>query len=122
MPIQTLLHKTNLTKDDIIRLLNAVDDDEKMLFDFSGKIKLQNVGNTVYLRGLIELSNICEKDCYYCGIRKSNINVKRYNISEARCTLNWPSSMRLKIFRLGFSLSLSLSKSKSLSVGVTVTP
>ena len=82
MPIQTLLHKTNLTKDDIIRLLNAVDDDEKMLFDFSGKIKLQNVGNTVYLRGLIELSNICEKDCYYCGIRKSNINVKRYNISE----------------------------------------
>ena len=39
MPIQTLLHKTNLTKDDIIRLLNAVDDDEKMLFDFSGKIK-----------------------------------------------------------------------------------
>ena len=82
MPIQTLLHKTNLTKDDIIRLLNAEDDDEKLLFDFSNKIKLQNVGNTVYLRGLIELSNICEKDCYYCGIRKSNSAVQRYSISE----------------------------------------
>ena len=82
MSIQSILTKNTHSKDDIIRLLNADGDDEKLLFDFSNKIKLQNVGNTVYLRGLIELSNICEKDCYYCGIRKSNSAVHRYSISE----------------------------------------
>ena len=82
MSIQSILTQNTHSKDDIIRLLNADGDDEKLLFDFSNKIKLQNVGNTVYLRGLIELSNICEKDCYYCGIRKSNSAVHRYSISE----------------------------------------
>ena len=67
---------------DLVQLLQSRGDDEKMLFDFSGKIKQENVGNTVYLRGLIELSNICEKDCYYCGIRKSNTNVHRYSIND----------------------------------------
>ena len=67
---------------DLVQLLQSRGDDEKLLFDFSGKIKQENVGNTVYLRGLIELSNICEKDCYYCGIRKSNSNVHRYSISD----------------------------------------
>ena len=82
MFIQQILHKPELSKADIIRLLSVKDDDEKLLFDFSGKIKQENVGNKVYLRGLIEFSNICEKDCYYCGIRKSNSNVHRYSISE----------------------------------------
>lgn len=82
MSIQSILQKNTLSKDDNIRLLKANGDDEKLLFDFSNKIKLQNVGNTVYLRGLIELSNICEKDCFYCGIRKSNFAVHRYSISE----------------------------------------
>lgn len=36
----------------------------------------------VYIRGLIEISNICKNDCYYCGIRKSNKNCSRYRLSE----------------------------------------
>ena len=82
MFIQQILHKPELSKADIIRLLSVKDDDEKLLFDFSGKIKQENVGNTVYLRGLIEFSNICEKDCYYCGIRKSNASIQRYILTE----------------------------------------
>ncbi|MBN1499227.1 MAG: [FeFe] hydrogenase H-cluster radical SAM maturase HydE [Spirochaetes bacterium] len=39
-------------------------------------------GSKVYLRGLIEFSNICNIDCLYCGIRKSNKEVKRYRLSE----------------------------------------
>ena len=39
---------------------------------------------TVYLRGLIELSNICRKDCLYCGIRCSNRKVERYELAEAQ--------------------------------------
>lgn len=38
--------------------------------------------NQVFIRGLVEISNICKNDCYYCGIRCSNKNVCRYRISE----------------------------------------
>ena len=40
-------------------------------------------GNAVFIRGLIEVSNICKNDCYYCGIRKSNENCARYRLTEA---------------------------------------
>lgn len=39
-------------------------------------------GHTVYLRGLIEISNICKNDCLYCGIRHSNHSCLRYRLSE----------------------------------------
>lgn len=54
----------------------------EILFRKAYAVKLKNVGNKVYLRGLIELSNICEKNCYYCGIRKSNTLNKRYMMTE----------------------------------------
>lgn len=40
-------------------------------------------GNKIFVRGLIEISNICKNDCYYCGIRSSNNNCERYKLSEA---------------------------------------
>jgi len=78
--INKILQKSKFTKDDIVFLLNAKDDDEKKLFLRSAEIKEKHVGNKVWLRGLIELSNICSKNCYYCGIRKGNKNVCRYEI------------------------------------------
>lgn len=39
-------------------------------------------GNSIYIRGLIEYSNYCKEDCYYCGIRKSNRNIKRFRLSK----------------------------------------
>ena len=42
----------------------------------------QIYGNSVYIRGLIEISNICKNDCLYCGIRKSNKNCERYRLTE----------------------------------------
>lgn len=48
------------------------------------KVKVNNIGSKVYLRGLIELSNICSKNCYYCGLRHANSNVVRYELSEAQ--------------------------------------
>jgi len=43
--------------------------------------KQQIYGNDIYIRGLIEVSNICRNDCLYCGIRKSNRNCDRYRLS-----------------------------------------
>lgn len=39
-------------------------------------------GKSVFIRGLIEISNICKNDCYYCGIRRSNVNCERYRLTE----------------------------------------
>jgi len=39
-------------------------------------------GNAVFVRGLIEISNICKNDCFYCGIRKSNNDCQRYRLAE----------------------------------------
>jgi biotin synthase len=44
--------------------------------------KERAVGRNVYLRGLIEFSNVCVKDCLYCGIRRSNHGVVRYTMSK----------------------------------------
>ena len=82
MFIQQILHKSKLSKADIVCLLNATGEDMELLFNHAARIKQQYIGNTVHLRALVELSNSCEKDCYYCGIRKSNTNVHRYSISD----------------------------------------
>lgn len=52
----------------------------EILADTAKKIKQEIYGNTVFIRGLIEISNICKNDCLYCGIRKSNKNCQRYRL------------------------------------------
>ncbi|MEI8115068.1 MAG: [FeFe] hydrogenase H-cluster radical SAM maturase HydE, partial [Bacteroidia bacterium] len=54
----------------------------QQLFQRAQNVKFQTVSNKVYFRGLIEFSNICSKDCLYCGIRKSNEKVIRYEASD----------------------------------------
>ena len=44
--------------------------------------KEQFYGNKVFIRGLIEISNICKNDCCYCGIRKSNTSCERYRLTK----------------------------------------
>lgn len=57
-------------------------EDRQALYQTAYQVKLETVGPTVYFRGIVELSNICSKDCYYCGIRHSNTAVERYQMSE----------------------------------------
>lgn len=42
----------------------------------------RHYGKDIYIRGLIEISNYCKNDCYYCGIRKSNGNCSRYRLTK----------------------------------------
>jgi len=74
--------KNGLSKEDLVQLLSLKEQEQQQLFGCAAKIKLKHVGNKVWLRGLIELANICEKDCYYCGIRRSNNHTHRYSISH----------------------------------------
>lgn len=69
----------NMTKKEIIEWLSGADD--ATLFERSAAVRDAVVGDSVYLRGLIEVSNVCRKDCLYCGIRKSNLSVDRYELT-----------------------------------------
>ncbi|WP_294614088.1 [FeFe] hydrogenase H-cluster radical SAM maturase HydE [uncultured Bacteroides sp.] len=46
------------------------------------EVTLGQFGNRVFIRGLIEISNHCRNNCYYCGIRKGNQNVARYELTQ----------------------------------------
>lgn len=48
----------------------------------AGEVARAHFGQTIYLRGLIEISNICSSNCYYCGIRASNKQVDRYRLGH----------------------------------------
>ena len=52
------------------------------LFRAAYEVKLRTIGKRVSLRGLIEMGNLCSKDCLYCGIRKSNRNTARFQLDE----------------------------------------
>lgn len=72
-----------LSKEEIVTLLSITDKDERQeLYDCAYRVKKKQVGTVAYFRGIIECSNICIKDCYYCGIRKSNANVERFLMDE----------------------------------------
>ena len=71
-------------RETLYRILSTQDPDEIELFRHAAEqTLLQNCGDTVRLRGLIEFSNRCISDCYYCGIRRSNRALSRYTLKLA---------------------------------------
>jgi biotin synthase len=82
LSIREILNKDTFTREDIISLLKAEGEEKTILYRKSAEIKEKYIGNKVWFRGLIEFSNICGKDCLYCGIRKGNKNLTRYNLSD----------------------------------------
>lgn len=67
-----------MTRDQIIQHLKSGDSTE--LFVEADRVRKEIMGDAVHLRGLLEFSNICGKDCLYCGIRRSNATVSRYRL------------------------------------------
>jgi biotin synthase len=57
------------------------------LYETAAEVRQQYYGRDIYIRGLIEISNYCRNDCYYCGIRKSNQKLKRYHLTEEEILL-----------------------------------
>jgi len=81
--IQTILAKEYLSKPDLVQLLTANEEEGKLIFAKAASIKNEFVGKKVYYRGLIEFSNICDKNCLYCGIRAGNKSTTRYQVQES---------------------------------------
>ena len=71
-----------LACDELAQLL-AIKDEEGLqaLFASAYELKVKCCGKRVAMRGLVEAGNVCAKDCFYCGIRRSNGNVSRYQLT-----------------------------------------
>lgn len=67
----------SLSKDEILSLLNS---DGEELYKYADRVREENVGDGVHLRGLIEFSNICKCGCKYCGLRSPNTKIERYRL------------------------------------------
>lgn len=73
----------NIEKEELYTLLSTINEEEKeYLTSKARSVREKIFGKSVYIRGLIEFSNYCRKDCYYCGIRASNKNVNRYRLEK----------------------------------------
>lgn len=73
-----------LSSEEFVCLLQSYEDKglQEYLFEKARNIRHHYYGNDIYIRGLIEFTNYCKNDCYYCGIRKSNPNINRYRLSK----------------------------------------
>ena len=81
--IDTLKEKKTLAESEYLNLVEGYTPEAA---DYAASLALSEkkrvYGDSVFIRGLIEISNICKNDCNYCGIRKSNKNCSRYRLTE----------------------------------------
>jgi biotin synthase len=71
-----------LSRAEIIELLKMPGDYTPDLFTTADRIRQREVGDEIFLRGIIEFSNYCERNCLYCGLRKSNNKLRRYRMTD----------------------------------------
>ncbi|HOO65324.1 MAG: [FeFe] hydrogenase H-cluster radical SAM maturase HydE [Bacteroidales bacterium] len=80
--IASVLGKANPDRSDILAMLQCNEEEAPLLYRRAAAVRDRYVGNHVYLRGLIEYSNICGKNCLYCGVRSDNVKIERYTMSR----------------------------------------
>lgn len=73
----------SLTRDEIVTLLSVTDQSEQeQVFQLAHEITLEEFGPAIHLRGIVEFSNYCNRDCNYCGLCLSNQKIIRYRMSS----------------------------------------
>ena len=81
-----LIEKLNqthaLTKGEALQLIREGAEYKDKLFALAQRAAQQSFGRNIFVRGLIEFTNYCKNDCYYCGIRRSNKNAARYRLTR----------------------------------------
>ncbi len=78
--IDRLRASRNADNDELKQLIDT--DDTEYLFNAAGEVRRKYYGTDVYIRGLIEFTNHCKNNCYYCGLRAENKNLLRYRLCK----------------------------------------
>lgn len=104
--IQKLKETQTLTKEEWITLIDhRTPELAEYLFAQAREVQKLYYGNNIYIRGLIEFTNICKNDCFYCGIRKSNQNACRYRLTKDDilecCQIGYPLGFRTFVLQGG---------------------
>ena len=101
------LEEEHFLSDDEFRLLIEDESEETLEFlaERADKVRKEVYGDKVYLRGLIEFTNYCKNDCYYCGIRRSNSEAERYRLSDTQiydcCKIGYELGFRTFVLQGG---------------------
>ena len=81
--IEKLASEQSADREELILLLNDKSEDNLELLRVKAQARArERFGNKIFVRGLIEFSNICKNDCFYCGLRRSNGRVARYRLTK----------------------------------------
>lgn len=86
--IAKLYTKNNLDYKELLFLINNINKEENkefknLLFNKAYDTRVKNYGNTVFFRGLIEISSYCKCNCLYCGLRCQNKLAERYRLTKS---------------------------------------
>ena len=104
--IDQLFETGILSGEQLLQLLEHVDEENSSyLFEKARIRQKEHFDHKVYTRGLIELTNYCKNDCYYCGIRRSNRNIDRYRLTKEQvlscCKVGYPLGFRTFVLQGG---------------------
>lgn len=81
--IDKLRKERTLRPEEFRQLLTECDEESlRYINKQAQEVSLRHFGNRIFIRGLIEVSNCCRNNCYYCGIRKGNPNMERYRLTK----------------------------------------
>ena len=76
------LFETGDLSDNELKILIESDEFNEPLAEAADIRRRENYGDKVYIRGLIEFTNYCRNNCYYCGIRRDNKKAERYRLTK----------------------------------------
>lgn len=103
---EKLYNTHNLTDEELLSLIENTDPAaDKALAEYGRMTAQKYYGKRVFLRGLIEFTNYCKNDCYYCGIRRSNTNAQRYRLTTEQildcCKIGYDLGFRTFVLQGG---------------------
>lgn len=106
MLVEKFIKEGQLSKEEYVQLLeNLTAKEQKQLQTEAVRIRKKYYGDRVFVRGLIEFTNYCKNNCYYCGIHVKNKNVERYRLSKEEilscCAQGYRLGMRTFVLQGG---------------------
>lgn len=105
-----LIRKLNadkaLSKEEWIHLISTyTDTDRSFAAETAQKIAISRFGHGIYFRGIVEFSNHCKNNCFYCGIRRGNVECSRYRLSKEEilscCVSGYRAGFRTFVLQSG---------------------
>lgn len=104
--IDKLKRNGTLSKEEFLMLLSGCDAESlSYIMEIARSTAEAEFGKKIYIRGLIEISNFCHNDCYYCGIRASNRTIERYRLTaediQSSCEVGYRLGFRTFVLQGG---------------------